>query len=102
MVSIQNLPYNTQETLFCSTQAVILSFISNFFISILLLFAITCDVHQVKIFLTCMFFVSANQSNLPLREHKGFLHQWVQKFMPEDFDFDPNFMIGNQLSWNVI
>ena len=50
----------------------------------------------------CMFFVSANQSNLPLREHKGFLHQWVQKFMPEDFDFDPNFMIGNQLSWNVI
>lgn len=45
-----------------------------------------------------MFFVSANQSNLPLREHKGFL----QKFMPEDFDFDPNFMIGNQLSWNVI
>ena len=44
MVSIQNLPYNTQETLFCSTQAVIWSFISNFFISILLLFAITCDI----------------------------------------------------------
>ena len=48
-----------------------------------------------------MFFASANQSNLPLREHIGFL-QWVQKFTSEDFDFDPNFTIGNQLSWNVI
>lgn len=48
-----------------------------------------------------MFFASANQSNLPLREHIGFF-QWVQKVMPVDFAFHPNFIIGNQLSWNVM